>query len=177
MITVKRPRGFKFLKFKRVYKEAFPRCERKPISVIKRLERENKGDILIFEEDGRFLGLATTVRDDGLVLIDYFAVHSKIRGQGYGSRMIKELVNRYTPTGVFLEIERITDSAPNREERIRRKNFYERLGFSPMDVFIELFGVEMELLGFNNTKITFGEYLDFYVKNIGEFARNHIKEL
>ena len=175
-MRITRPTGIKMLKFKRLYREAFPKSERKPFSVIKRLERENRGDVLYFEEDGKFLGMATTVRNKDTLLIDYFAVSRKMRGRGYGSKMLRELVNLYTDKGVFLEIERISDGAPNNDERIRRKKFYENIGFSEMGVYIELFGVEMELLGYN-TSFTFDEYLDFYVENIGEFARDHIKEL
>lgn len=176
MIKIIRPRGFKLLRLKRLYKEAFPKYERKPFSVIRRLERDDRGDIFYLSEDKEFLGMATTVRSGDTVLIDYFAVKKNKRGSGYGSRMLDEIVKLYTDKGVFLEIERITDDAPNKELRIRRKAFYERLGFRSMNVFIELFGVEMELLGYN-VNLTFREYLDFYSENIGEFARDHIKEL
>ena len=176
MIGIVRPSGIKMMRLRCLYREAFPKYERKPFSVIKKLEMEGRGDVLYLEENGRFLGMATTVRRGDLVLIDYFAVRRKIRGQGFGSRMLREIIDRYTPRGVFLEIERISDDAPNREERERRKKFYERLGFSSMGVFVELFGVPMELLGYNTT-LTFSEYLDFYTENIGEFARKHIKEL
>ena len=175
-MNIIRPKGLGLIRLRKLYREAFPKSERKPFSVIRRLEREGKGDILAFYEDGAFLGMATTVKNDDIVLIDYFAVHKKKRSEGYGSRMLPLLVNLYTPRGVFLEIERVTDSAPNSEERERRREFYTRLGFSSMGVFVDLFGVEMELLGYNTT-LTYREYFDFYIENIGEFARNHIKEL
>ena len=176
MIEAIRPHGLDMMRLKRLYREAFPREERKPFSVIRRLEREGRSDILAFFDNGKFIGLAITVRRDERVLIDYLAVHRKMRGKGFGSSILRELINKYTPNSIFLEIERITDDAPNREERVRRKKFYENLGFSSMNVFIELFGVEMELLGYN-TAITYDEYLSFYVENIGEFARDHIKEI
>ncbi len=160
-------------RIKKLYKSAFPLSERKPFSMILKMRKRGKSDIWHFSDEDGFLGLATTVRGEGTVLIDYFAVSEERRGSGAGSAMMRELIKQYTGWGIFLEIERpqgdggVTD---------RRLAFYERAGYSKMDVAVKLFGVDMILLGID-CELDFEEYRDFYCRNIGTFAYSHIKEL
>ena len=66
------------------------------------------------------------------------------------------------------------ESADNFEERKRRKQFYLSNGMIPMNVFVELFGVDMELLGFD-CSLTFEEYHAFYRDNYNAWAADHVK--
>lgn len=161
---------------KRLYKKAFPIEERKPFSIIRRMQQKGKTDIWYFEEDGCFLGLATTINGDREVLIDYFAVDEKMRGRGYGHQMLNTLISHYSPKGVFLEIEIPYESAENYSERVRRKNFYLGCGLCEMGTRAKLFGVDMELLGIG-TNLDFDEYREFYLTNYGKFAYDNIKKL
>ena len=67
------------------------------------------------------------------------------------------------------------EAAENYEERKRRKQFYLSNGMTPMNVFVDLFGVDMELLGFD-CSLTFNEYHDFYRDNYNAWAADHVKE-
>ena len=157
---------------KRLYRRAFPKEERKPFSVILKLRKAGKCDILHFSSGKEFLGLAITVKGDGLVLVDYFAVEEGKRGSGIGSAMMREVLQRYTGMGVFLEIEEpkgdggVTD---------RRLSFYKRAGYSELSVSVKLFGVDMILLGVE-CSLCFEDYRAFSCENIGRFAYNHIKK-
>ena len=44
---------------------------------------------------------------------------------------------------------------------------------TPMNVFVELFGVDMELLGFD-CKIDYDTYHSFYRDNLGDWVCKHI---
>ena len=44
-----------------------------------------------------------------------------------------------------------------------------------MHTFVELFGVDMELLGFD-CNLTFEEYHEFYRDNYSEWAAEHVKK-
>ena len=46
---------------------------------------------------------------------------------------------------------------------------------TPMNVFVELFGVDMELLGFD-CQLSFEEYHDFYRDNYNAWAAEHVKK-
>ena len=109
------------------------------------------------------------------MLLDYLAVAKNRRGQGIGSKILQKMREQYQGKGLFLEIEIVDDSAENYEERKRRKQFYLANGMKPMNVFVELFGVDMELLGYD-CSLTFEEYREFYRTNYNEWAANHISK-
>ena len=109
----------------------------------------------------------------GLVQLANYAI-PLLMGQGVGSELLRQMRQQYAGKGVFLEIEQVTESAENYEERKRRKRFYLSNGMTELGVFVELFGVEMELLGFDCT-LTFEEYHAFYRDNYNEWAAEHVK--
>ena len=170
-----KPRGFwQMLRLRLLYREAFPRCERKPFSIIKAMNERGKTDLWYFEDDGGFIGMCATINGSDNILIDYLAVAKKRRGAGAGNLMLSELLEHYKDYGVFLEIEALDENAKNNDERIRRRQFYLRSGFKPMNTYVKLFGVDMELLG-KNCSLSFDEYREFYLKNYGKFAYDNIK--
>ena len=170
-----KPTGLiQILKIRLLYREAFPRCERKPFSIIRTMAKRGKTDLWYFEDDGGFAGLAATINGEDKILIDYLAVSKHRRGTGVGTKMLSALIEHYRDFGVFLEIEELDPSAENNNERIRRKNFYLRAGLTPMDTHVKLFGVDMELLG-KNCHLTFDEYREFYLTNYSKFAYDNIK--
>ena len=161
------------LRLRLLYREAFPRCERKPFSIIKAMSERGKTDLWYFEDDGEFAGLCATINGSDAILIDYLAVAKRRRGTGVGTRMLRSLLEHYKDFGVFLEIEKLNPEAKNNDERIRRREFYLKAGLEPMGTYVKLFGVDMELLG-KNCQLTFDEYRDFYLVNYGKFAYDHI---
>lgn len=157
-----------------LYLNAFPKCERKPFSVICQKSREGVTDILSIEEDGRFLGLAITINFEDKVLLDYFAMDGEKRGKGYGSLALKALTRYYEGRRMIIEIETTAQKADNLSERIRRKRFYHKNGITDLGFMADLFGVRMEILS-NKTAVTFDEYLELYVKTYGEKMKKHVK--
>lgn len=175
MIKFSRPKGpIQMLRIRRLYKEAFPKYERKPFSIIKNMSKTEKTDLWYFEDGEGFAGLAATINGADAVLIDYLAVVKRRRGGGVGTEMLSALLEHYSDLGVFLEIEEIDPTAKNNAERVRRKEFYLRQGLVPMDTHVKLFGVDMELLGVR-CHLDFDEYRDFYLTNYGKFAYDHIE--
>ena len=173
-ITLTAPRNlWHWLELYNLYHQAFPRAERKPFFVILQSWRKGKMDIWCLRRQGRFVGLAITINGEPLTLIDYLAVAKKHRGAGIGTAALAALREKYTGKALFLEIESVYESAPNQAERQRRKQFYLRCGLTPMQVMVTLFGVKMELLGFD-CKITYDQYLAFYRENLGAWAAKHI---
>lgn len=158
-----------------LYRQAFPRYERKPFAIIRSMYKKGQTDIWYFEKDGRFVGIVITVNRDNAVLIDYLAICPNVRGSGIGSAIIAQMQKQYAPRGIFVEIESVFAKCENQEERLRRKDFYIKNGMTPMNVMVVLFGVEMELLGIN-CKLTFDEYYEFYHDVYGKLADKHVWE-
>lgn len=167
---------FQWLKIYRLYQSAFPNNEKKPFSMIRSMCKKGKSDVWYFEEGGRFVGLVITINGPDKVLLDYLAVEKKHRGKGFGSGMLRQMREQYAGKGVFLEIETVTEEAENYEERKRRKSFYLSNGMTELKVHVELFGVEMELLGYDCT-LTFEEYHAFYRDNYNAWAAEHVKRV
>lgn len=140
------------------------------------MQKKGKTDIWYFEEEKTFLGFAVTINSDDIILIDYFAVDGELRNKGYGTKMLRALLEHYNPLGVFLEIEIPYENADNYQERVRRKKFYTDIGFVPMNTTAKLFGVDMELLGVG-CHLDFEQYRSFYLNNYGRFAYDHIERI
>lgn len=165
-----------WMKIYKLYRSAFPRYERKPFSIILSMHKKGKTDVWYFEKDCKFAGLAITINGENLILIDYFAVAQELRGRGTGSAILRQLQEQYSPKGLLVEIESVYNNSDNSEERNRRKQFYLRNQMVPMHVMVNLFGVDMELLGYN-CRIDYDGYHSFYRKNYGEVFAKHIIEM
>lgn len=157
---------------KRIYLEAFPLAERKPFGMMKRKAKKGCMELLSVCDGQEMVGLAITVLYQDMVLLDYFAMDQRLRGRNYGSRALQLLKERYADKRLILEIELVEDvHAANREERIRRKNFYLRNGMEETKIRALVFQVPMEVLTAGKP-ITYEEYHELYEKMIGPaFAR------
>lgn len=162
-------------KIQRLYKKAFPREERKPLSIIKSMQKSQKSDVWFFEKDGKFVGFAATINSDKLILLDYLAVKSECRHMGIGSEILKTLRQKYTGKGVFLEIERVKEELEPSDNRRKRKQFYITNGMKELNVYAKVFGVEMELMGWD-CELNFDEYRSFYSDYYSKFAAKNITE-
>ena len=159
-----------------LYLCAFPRSERKPFFFMVKKHREGTFEMLCILKDGRFAGLAFMAFHEDLVLVDYLAVSKSLRGSGVGSGALAALRRRYPGKRLFLEIESVYEDTPERPQRLRRKHFYLENGMTPMGVMVRLFGVPMELLGFD-CSITYEQYHSFYLQSMGAWAADHIQPL
>lgn len=162
-----------WIKIRKLYRKAFPRNERKPLGIIKSMQKKGKTDVWYFQQDGKFVGMAITINSDELILIDYFAVAEEARGMGIGSSILRRIQEIYSEKGIFLEVEQVYETAANLEERKRRKQFYLANGMSELNVTAKVFGVDMELLG-TGCQLDYEGYRSFYRENYGEFAANRI---
>lgn len=173
-VTLTAPRSItQWLRLYMLYRTAFPAAEQKPFSMIMRNWRKEKMDIWCLCRDGRFVGLATTMKYANLVLIDYLAVAKKHRGTGVGTAALSALRKRYPEKALFLEIESVYEDAPNIIQRQRRKAFYLRCGLTPMKLMVTLGGVNMEVLGFD-CKVTYSQYKEFYQNILGPWADTRV---
>lgn len=175
-LKVTKPNGLKcWLRLYRLYVSAFPSSERKPFSVIVKLHRSGRNDLWCLKESGKFLGFAAMVNGESTVLLDYFAVEKRFRGKGIGSEALEKLKEIYSKQGFFVEIESAFEPGKDHLQRLKRKDFYLRGGMVPMGVMADVFGVKMELLGWN-CRMDFEGYHRFYQENLSPWAADHVKQ-
>ena len=161
-----------WLRIRLLYRQAFPRYERKPFAIIRRMFREGRTDVWMAFQQGRFAGMAATINGGDAILLDYFAVQRALRGQGVGSVFLQALLEKYAGKGLFVEIEAADRDDPD-GSKVRRKAFYLRNGLEDMHVVAILFSVRMELLG-RGCAFDFDGYRAFYHDHYNPWAAQHV---
>lgn len=165
-----------YIRLFRLYKAAFPAYERKPIWVLLAKQNKKHGDIFLIEQGDHFIGLAITLKDEDVVMLDYFAIKEDQRGKGYGSQAIRHLQKLFCEKRFLLEIEEVDSEQGDKQQKKRRKQFYLRNGLKELKVHVKLFGVDMELLGTDRT-IEFADYYGLYHQIYGDgFVAANVKE-
>lgn len=157
-----------------LYEEAFPACEKKPFWLIRMKNKEGKADVWYLENDGTFVGLAITMNAKELVLLDYFAIDESLRGQGFGSKGLLALQTYYSGRKFFLEAESVYDVCENSKQRESRKRFYLKNGMTEMEMIANVFGTNLEVLGYN-CKLDFETYRSVYEYAYGKRAAEHVE--
>ena len=150
--------GERLESIRELYCAAFPSEERKPFSLILEKAAERSMEILSIEQDGEFLGLAIMILHREIALLDYFAVTPERRGEGIGTKTLDALRSRYPDKILLLEIEDPDEPCDNRDERLRRRAFYERNRMEPMPYRVWLYGVKMLVLTDGAVSVPFERY-------------------
>ena len=174
-LILKKPGLLRWLQVYRLYRGTFPASERKPFSIIVNMYRAGKTDLWCMERAGKLAGFAATINGPELILLDYLAVSPEFRGQGLGTAVMKQLLEKYAGFGLFVEIESIFEDAPDLAIREKRRDFYRNCGLEPLGVVAEVFGVNMELLG-RGCSLDLAAYQGFYREQYSPWAAEHIRE-
>ena len=128
----------------------------------------------IENEAGEFLGEVISILYRDILLLDYFAVVPEYRGKGIGRQALEAVFSHAGKRRVLLEIETTKNTSENKEERVRRKNFYLKSGMNAMGCSVNLFGVEMELMTYR-CEVSFAEYHALFRDLFGEAAAKHVQ--
>lgn len=152
----------RLLEIRTLYESSFPENERMPFERI--LKKRDEGVmrlISVEDESGALIGFANiTLCLDALVL-NYLAIDEKERNKGYGTAVIKELKTRYPERSIVIDIEDDGVPADNTEQRIRRRIFYEGLGFFAMPYRLDIFGVPSIIMS-SGRSYSFEEYIEIF---------------
>ena len=152
---------------KEIYMEAFPKQERKPFFTVRRSVNRGKALLLTAMENEVLQGFVMAIPYKNMVMVDYLAVSSKIRSRGTGSKMMQEICRYFPGKKIVLLIERLDDTAENKDQRIARRRFYFKNGFTSSDIYIAGNSGNMEILNFGGT-VSKQEYLDLQQYALGK---------
>ncbi len=152
---------------KEIYFEAFPKSERKPFFILRHSVKKEKVQLLTSMENGVLQGFIAAIPYKDMVMVDYLAVSSKIRSQGTGSKILQEVCRRFPYKKIVLLIEKPDECAENKEQRIARRKFYFRNGFTSSDIYITGHSGNMEILNFGG-RVSPKEYMDLQQYALGK---------
>ena len=152
---------------KEIYMEAFPKAERKPFFTVRRSVNKGKSLLLTAMENEVLQGFVMAIPYKNMVMVDYLAVSSKIRSRGTGSKMMQEICRYFPGERIVLLIERLDDTAENKDQRIARRRFYFKNGFTSSNIYITGRSGNMEILNFGGT-VSKQEYMDLQQHALGK---------
>lgn len=79
---------------------------------------------------GKPIGLAYIVENGGIAYLFFFAVEKSEREKGYGTKILSHIKEKTRGKKLFIAREQIDERAENNAERISRREFYLRNGFT-----------------------------------------------
>lgn len=162
---------------RKLYLKAFPEEERKPFGLLIKSQSQGTADILYIEDDnGEFAGLGIPAIYNDIVILVFFAIADNKRNGGYGSKALNMIIEKYKDKKFILEIEDTSISAPNKDQRLKRKNFYIKNGLINTGVKVSIMGVKMEVMS-NTPGINFDEYKNVYKNAFGSEISDKIKKV
>jgi len=132
---------------KELYNSSFPANERAPMWLLSMSAQSKNVDFWSLYRDGKWFGMAYVVSEGDFSYLFYFAISQKERGKGLGSAALRSLKLRYEGRRLFLALEQLDENAENYAERVKRRNFYLRNGFSPLNCTIKEGTVTYDVMG------------------------------
>ena len=178
----------KFKEFKDLYRKHiikdFPKSERPNLEGFRKRMLKYNEETFIYEEEGVERGYCIIDQIQDYVLVAFLAVYKGNRGKGIGTKILKELEEKYpNKKGILLEVED-PDFAKNENEKNiqeRRIRFYERANFQVIEnLKVELFMVNFKIMIYNlkNEQTSINEIekiLKYYYTIIEKRKREYIK--
>jgi len=136
---------------KKIYEEAFPANERAPFWLLIRRAFQHRADFWSLYDNDTWTGLAYVVTHADLAYIFYFAIDKELRGKNYGTAAIKAILEQYPGRRVFLALEDWEEKCENKEQRIKRHNFYLRCGLKDLPYKLQEATVIYRIMGIGGT--------------------------
>ena len=119
--------------------------------------------------------MAYVISYNKLSYVFYLAIDKSMRGKGFGSAVLHALKEKYVGQNVFLAIERIEESAPNYDERVKRKHFYMNNGFVELNCLLREAKVVYEVMGTTEDAVPPEEYKHMMMDYLGAILSRMIK--
>lgn len=152
---------------KKLYINSFAREERYPFWLVKSCAKGENVEFNVIIDKNKLIGMEYLLKYNNTVYLFYLAIGLNQRGNGYGSKVLADLLERYKDKSIILCIER-PDENNETDIRIRRKKFYLKNGFYSTNKYTEDNGVEYEVLCTNKELNVTKEVLEDLYKQMSK---------
>ena len=126
-------------------KEAFPPEEYLAPDTLVEMSKADNFDFFALMDSNVFVGFMVVQTDKNLAYLFFLAIDPSCRAKGYGSRAIETLRTLYPGKKQVVDFERLDETAPNNEQRRKRRQFYLRNGYKETGLFLSYLGVDYEV--------------------------------
>lgn len=123
-------------------------------------------------DNGKFVGLIYNIFYKDIVFVFYLAIDKETRGQGYGTKVLESIKQKYINHRIILCIEPVDKNSNNYEQRLKRKNFYIKNGFKDANYTIKEKNIIYEMLYYNQN-VTLQEFQEMMKKYFGKILYKH----
>lgn len=163
-----------YLKTIALFFEAFPSAQTLPRWVMQYRMRKGKPGFSILYDDDIWIGFIYIKYYNDIVFIKFLAISELHRSSGYGSKVMDSIKDRYVGQRIVLNIEALDKYANNYQQRVKRKRFYIKNGFTPAKYMIKEASEKQEMLIYGGV-ITKEEIISMYKQFLGKFLYNLLK--
>ncbi len=157
VLTSKRKR-----EIKDIYISSFPKNERMPFPMMVAMSALRNTEFFAFYDGDTLCGFLYMASMADQTFVMFFAVAEKLRSKGYGSAILSKLSEIHPENKLIISIEPCCEDADNLEQRLSRKKFYLRNGYSETGYMMRLLGQDQEIL-IKNGSFGKGEFLMFFL--------------
>lgn len=126
-------------------KETFPPEEYLVPAELVKMAQSDNFDFLALLDGESFVGFMVVMLYENMAYLFFLAIDESCRGKGYGSRAIETLKAKYLDKIHTVDFEMLDNSAPNKEQREKRRSFYLRNGYRETGLFLSYLGVDYEV--------------------------------
>ncbi|WP_418607097.1 GNAT family N-acetyltransferase [Pseudoalteromonas sp. US3C1013] len=123
-------RDINYSKVIELFFDAFPNVQRLPAWVVKYRMRNGKNGFDVIYDHNKWVGFLYTKEYKKIVCVKFFAISESLRSSGYGSKVMDSMNEKYSDKRIVLTIEELDEKKENYQQRVKRKAFYEKNGFS-----------------------------------------------
>jgi ribosomal protein S18 acetylase RimI-like enzyme len=144
-----------------LYKDAFPKNERAPLWFLRHKAKQRNVAFNSLYHNESWIGLLYTIEYRDILLIIYLAIDASCRSGGYGTKVLTALREDHPDKRIILNVEQIDNQYNNNVQRVQRKRFYEKNGYTSTGIIVEELGQPFEMLIFGDS-ITLEETRQVY---------------
>ncbi|MEW6996080.1 GNAT family N-acetyltransferase [Colwelliaceae bacterium BS250] len=129
-----------------LYKEAFTTVRWVPSWMLRYMMRKGKTGFSVIYENDTWIGLIYITDYKDIIFVHFFAISQFRRSFGYGSKVIDSMRDKYCENRIVLNIEELEELSENYSQRLKRKSFYVKNGFSSSGYIVQEPGERLEML-------------------------------
>lgn len=146
-----------------LYNSAFPEDERPPFFWYYSVFKKTKDSYIIgYYQENQFIGFIQYVIYQDILYFAYLAISKQFRNQGYGTKILQEIIDEYRDHVKILCFEEVDEKYSNYSERLKRMQLYQRIGFIDNGLKTQEGDVIYQSAYIGKHRVSFDQYIKLF---------------